>query len=1341
MHFESKIKPFESIFEIHASKIRVSLKIRFGMMKKILSIIAALILGASVSTGQKLSQPYTFKNIRIEKGLTSNTIQNGLQDSRGFIWICTKDGICRYNGSYAEIFDNDNYGLMSGRANAICEDRDGLIWFSTSHSNGWYDPETDRTGELFCSDTPIFCIKADLDGNIWFASTSVIIRYNKGTKEISRYPASLTNTIQTGAVNQDGEVWFTSLNGNLLHFSKQEDRFEELSIFSEEEKKSGACLTNIVPLGDGRLLASSNDGRVMKIDPTTGTSVTIARIPDRVRIKCLYVKDAGEYWLGSRQGLLICNSTDGLTKIIDGTEANSISDKSITCIFPDTEGNTWIGTSHGGMDICPTAGNRIIQLFTHTESNAIFGNVVQTINRDLSGNLWVGTEDSGLIRQMAGSNTIQDLSVLNNLPAMSYHCSLLAGQTMWMGTYRHGICVFNTGSGLLESRIDVPEGNCTVLYRTSDGSIYAGGFWGLAVYDAESGGFARIKEIDGMYVRALFEDSYHTLWVGTYGKGLWYRKENSRPFKHIPGTDEDKEGLRSEFVTSIFEDSAQNLYVATEGAGIAVSKIGSVTDFTYLNKKSGLLSDNGCTLAQDRSGKIWIGTSLGLVRYNPQSGLIEKAYVDNNGKGSNSFCYGACYQSPEGIIRMGTYSGMVEFDPASIVDYSEKAPLYITGIYCNDGQDVKRMTSEGKSAMFSDFITIDRKNAGIISFRFAAPCYSILSKLCYEYSLASSSGPKAGYITSENSVSFSALRPGRYTFNVRLIGSSSPEASKEIQIRIPEPFYASTAAIILYVLLSCFFSCAILYQLRKRSKNKEALKLAMLESAKQMEIYESKINFFTDITHEVRTPLTLIKMPIEKIIAEKEYTEASKEDLLTIKANTDRLLNLTNQLLDIKKIEKGNVKVRLAETDICLLAGKVSDYFKTAMKERNVKYEIMIPEKTMNIVTDPDFVEKILCNLLSNAVKYSKDATQLILDTCADAGKVIIKVNSNGDILSQTDAENIFKPFYQIKTVNSHITGHNGTGLGLPYAAGLAQTLGGRLYLDTSGNVWNSFVVELPLKSGTEEAEDVSAVSHDPSPSRDLARHQILVVEDSEDMNKYICKELAKDYGVLSASNGKAALEVLGSQKVDLVVSDIMMPVMDGCQLCNNIKKNLEFSHIPVILVSAAVGVETRIETLEVGADGYIEKPFSIELLKANIANLFKNREIAYNQFANSPLAHFNSTVVNRIDQDFMDELHNTVMESIADQDLNIESLTMLMHTSKSTLYRKVKANTGLNINEYIKICRLKKAAELLATNKHRINEVAYLTGFSSPSYFATSFQKQFQISPSAFVKNLGGKS
>ena len=271
------------------------------------------------------------------------------------------------------------------------------------------------------------------------------------------------------------------------------------------------------------------------------------------------------------------------------------------------------------------------------------------------------------------------------------------------------------------------------------------------------------------------------------------------------------------------------------------------------------------------------------------------------------------------------------------------------------------------------------------------------------------------------------------------------------------------------------------------------------------------------------------------------------------------------------------------------------------------------------------------------------------------------------------------------------------------------------------------------------DQEDISTSTEEnfSETDSDSRKHTILIVEDAAEMKHYLCKELSSEYNVLTASNGEEGMNLIKEQKIDLVVSDIMMPVMDGCQLCNFIKNDIEYSHIPVILLTAAVGVETRIETLEVGADGYIEKPFAIELLMANISNLFKNKEIAYRQFANSPLSHFNSLSFNNIEKAFMDKLHETIMKHMAEQDLGIDTLTTLLGTSKSTLYRKIKANTGLNTNEYIRICRLKKAAEMLSTQEYRINEVAYLVGFSSPSYFTTSFQKQFNISPSAFVKNL----
>ena len=337
------------------------------------------------------------------------------------------------------------------------------------------------------------------------------------------------------------------------------------------------------------------------------------------------------------------------------------------------------------------------------------------------------------------------------------------------------------------------------------------------------------------------------------------------------------------------------------------------------------------------------------------------------------------------------------------------------------------------------------------------------------------------------------------------------------------------------------------------------------------------------------------------------------------------------------------------------------------------------------------------------------------------------------------DAERLLEIFYQVGDSRKG----KGTGLGLPFARTLANLHNGKLFLDTGVRDFNSFVLELPvvqpenfsLEEEQPESDPVREI--DGVQDHDGSRHTLLLGEDSAEMREYLADELSDEYNVITAVNGQDAVEKLKEERIDLVISDIMMPVMDGCQLCNYVKTNMEYSHLPVLLLTAAVGMETRLQTLEVGADGYIEKPFPIELLRANIANLFKNREISYKQFTNSPLTHFNSVNTSKMDEEFMDKLHGIVMKHMAEQDLSIETLTGLIGTSKSTLYRKVKANTGLNINEYIRLCRLKQAAEMLSSQKYRINEVAYMVGFSSPSYFATSFQKQFNISPSAFVKNL----
>ena len=546
----------------------------------------------------------------------------------------------------------------------------------------------------------------------------------------------------------------------------------------------------------------------------------------------------------------------------------------------------------------------------------------------------------------------------------------------------------------------------------------------------------------------------------------------------------------------------------------------------------------------------------------------------------------------------------------------------------------------------------------------------------------------------------------------------------------------STAAVSFYVLLFIGGLAGLSLLIGQKRKRDKARQLAKITTKKEKEIYNAKINFFTNITHEIRTPLTLIKMPVDKIIASGAFNSSNEKDLRMIQANTDRLLNLTNQLLDMRKMENNEISMSFVKEDICAIVKKAERMFEQMAAEQHITINSEIPDTPIYIMCAKDSVFSIISNLLSNAIKYGNGLINTRLFLSEDQQSVTIAVQSNGEMIPEQDRENIFKLFFQREGAEK---GVHGTGIGLPYARTLANMHNGKLYLDENVSDMNSFVLELPVKQAEQiTIEHPQEETAEVLPEFDSSRHSILIVEDSSEMRNYLAKELSTEYNILTAANGADALEIAHKEKIDLVISDIMMPIMDGCELCNKIKSDSDLSHVPVILLTAAVGVETRIETLESGADGYIEKPFPIELLLSNITNLFRNKEISYKQFISKPLTHYNSVTASKVDQDYMDKVHEFIMKHISEPDLNIESLTMQIGTSKSSLYRKLKANTGLSINEYIRVCRLKQAAELLSSQKYKINEVAFMTGFSSPSYFATCFLKQFNITPSEFVKNLG---
>ena len=1289
-----------------------------------------LLAGLSGSLAQAAPYFY-FEHYTTHEGLPSNTIHCTFQDSFGFVWIGTRDGLTRFDGydfrSPGSQALNDITTLASVD---IAEDEDGLIWFSTSEGVGRYDPftgTTERIGRLGAGVS--FDLLPDGKGGIWLTGDK-IYRYDKATGEVKSY--STGNSFPRKLVIDSYDaVWAILADGSLYSFNKRRDGFEDTHF--------ALRLTDIEPAEGGQLLASTANGQVLLVG-TVNLNLTVKQIfslGDRKGYEIVQIleRKAGEYWIGTNYGIFIQNLNTGeLTHIrhLDA-DTHSLAANLITSLEKDRDGNVWIGTYYNGINIWEDKQDTFSLFYRNPTNSSMIGDIVRSIAADDDGNIWFCTEDGGLNFISSDGSRNESFELI---PGLNMQGITADGNDLWIHTFGSGVYRFDRIRHVVKKHYDVPRSSgCGLL--TSDGQLYTGTQGTLCVLDREQDRFVPADPSSREFVHCLYEDSRGNLWVGTYGDGFLCCDSGGNSLAHL--TVASDRGLTADRITSFFEDSRHRIWITTEGGGLCYTDPDpnlSNLRLHSLTRADGFSNNVTCAVAEDEDGILWVSTTRGIVRIDGETLRIRGYIQDRQQIMGAQFSYGASLMTRSGYIFLGNTQGLAVFSPGKIKKAAQNHALFITNIEASNAERTVRLHEEGRSTLRTERIRIKSRDASLLSISFATPDYSIFRQVTYAWTLRRG---KREFLSSpsstDNNASFTGLRPGRYTFDVAIVGSDEPEARQRLEFDIEAPALWSRTAKIIYVALFLSLLGLFIHEWEMKRRRDRARHLSKMENQKQKEIYDAKINFFTNITHEIRTPLTLIKMPLDKLIDEHNYTPESEKDLLTIQANTDRLLSLTNQLLDLRKMEQNEIKPVFLKEDLCAIVRKSCRYFEQMAEEQKITLLEDIPDQPFEVMCARDAVEKIVSNLLSNAVKYTQDRIELSLKPSADGKTAILRVDSNGAMIPARESEKIFEVFYQVGEERKS----KGTGLGLAFARTLAGLHNGKLYLDTAVRDRNSFVLELPVEQAQQiQMEDKKPEANEKrNPDFDSSRHTLLVVEDSAEMRAYLAGELSDEYNIITAANGQDAVDKLQEERIDLVVSDIMMPLMDGCQLCNYIKTNMEYSHLPVLLLTAAVGMETRLQTLEVGADGYIEKPFPIALLRANIASLFKNRDIAYKQFTDSPLTHFNSVNSSKMDEEFMEKLHGIVMKHMAEQDLSIETLTTLIGTSKSTLYRKVKANTGLNINEYIRLCRLKQAAEMLSSQKYRVNEVAYMVGFSSPSYFATSFQKQFNISPSAFVKNL----
>ena len=1309
---------------------------------------------------QSVEEHYYFKNLSIRNGLSQNTVNAILQDRKGFMWLGTKDGLNRYDGLSFRKFKHDAANPRSiGNSfiTSLYEDFNGNIWVGTDAGVYIYYPEKEAFEEFDCQslektriERSVSMIAGDKQGRVWIAvEAQGMFCYDARQKLLRNYPLSeISSNIKCFTFDSGGTLWL-GFYGDGLYYSK--DNLATVHPYgSPEDGKrefEGGVITKIVQGNYNCLYIGSVKEGVSELNLTSGQVRNLLAIDESgesIFCRDLLPYSDNELWIGTESGIYIYNLRTAQFIHLRASlyDSYSLSDNAIYALYKDREEGLWIGSYFGGVDYYPRQYTYFAKYYPKNIANSLHGKRVREFCRADDGTLWIGTEDGGL--NHFNPKTKEFHFFEPSAGFTNIHGLCMDGSHLWVGTFSKGLRVIDTRTGVVlrtytegHTPHSLNDNSIFSICRTSAGEIYLGTLFGLLRYNRTQDNFDRIPELNGKFVYDIKEDSYGNLWLATYANGAYCYDVSVRRWKNYVFDAEDEKSLPYDKVLSVFEDSYRQIWLTTQGGGFCLFHPDTET-FTRYGLKDGLPNDVVYQIVEDDDRFLWLTTNNGLVRFDPKT-MEMKVFSTANGLPTNQFNYRSGFKDEAGNIYLGCINGFVAFDPRTFAENRQVPAVAITDfLLFNKEVPVGETDSPLKSSItFSDkvVLTADQNS---FSFRIAALSYQAprMNKLMYKLE-----GFDEGWLTIGESplVTYSNLGYGDYVFKVKASNSDGVwnEQETSLHLSILPPFYLSGWAYCFYVLF--FMGClvCVIFYFKRRNYRKQHRQMEMLEQEKEREVYHAKIDFFTNVAHEIRTPLTLIKGPLENIILKKEVDSETKEDLYIMKQNTERLLNLTNQLLDFRKTETRGFRLNFTECDVVAVLRETYLRFTSLAKQKGLDFILELPQECFMADVNQEALTKIISNLLNNGVKYASTYLRISLET--DEKVFHIRTFNDGEMIPDTMKEEIFKPFVRLDKEDEVTTG---TGIGLALSRSLAELHQGSLMMEKGEEV-NCFCLTLPVNQDstiTLSAENVSQVEENScgweqeETDTKEKKPMILVVEDNPDMLAFIRKQLTTEYSVLTAMNGIEALAVLDNHYVNLVVSDVMMPQMDGFELCKTIKSDLSYSHIPVVLLTAKTNIQSKIEGLELGADAYIEKPFSVEYLLANISSLIHNREKLRQTFAKSPFVAANTMALTKADEEFIWKLNDIIQANLHNPEFSMEDMADALKMSRSSFYRKIKGVLDLSPNEYLRLERLKQAAQLLKEGKSRVNEICYTVGFNSPSYFSKCFLKQFGVLPKDFI-------
>lgn len=1326
---------------------------------------------------------YNVQQLGMKEGLSNNYVVSIAQDKKGFMWFATEEGLNKFDGSrfipyYKEL--GNNQSINGNELNCLLDDpNDSILWIGTQRAgiNAYnYADQTFRSyrhdekdsSSLITDD--ITKIVASADGNLWICTfwkgidyfdkeKGKFIHYN--TETIAGFPS---DHIWSLAEDKAGQIYVGHVNDGLSIISATEMTVKKKYKHNSKDPNSipGNEVTCIYKDKNEHIWVGTNNGLALFM-PKLERFIALGNIYKELsyRIHDIKLVNENQLWIALEfGGIAIIDLSQALFQsfnnlqfsVIKGNNMpNGLSNPSIRCLQQDSFGNIWAGSWGGGINFIP----QVPQLFNHysytpnsLNINTLTNKIALSLCTDTNDNLWIGTDGGGINvfknkKRIAEYNTSN--SKLSSNIIQAAFCDSKGG--LWFGTFHNGISHYNPKTKQFQPILSQELGHRDIrfFYESKNGDLWVATSEGIVIIDKDSPTVKKQYNLENNLTRCIFQDSNERTWIGFFGAGLGVYDRNMQLIRLFNVDNQ----FPSNTINSIFQDSRQRIWIATgEGLVCFHSPDENIHSYQIYQRDNGLANSHIHAITEDKEGNIWFSTNKGISCMSHKTKeCYNFDYRDNLPSGcfnSRSMAWGK-----DGNLYFGSIDGVCQFRPETVLQEQEAPLAVINSIEISTmgaslKDNVQNIILDG-----SPNITLNHKQNDF-RIRFNILNYHLVNQVEYAYMLKGLND--SWYpLTNSTGATFRNLEPGNYTFKVktRIRNQKWPEDVTTLKIDILPPIWLTWWAITGYVILSVLFVLYILNLYNKHLKTQSLYKLEKQNHEKEQELNNERLRFYTNITHELRTPLTLILGPLEDLKKENSLSAKDAQKISTIHQSSLRLLGLINQLLEFRKTETQNRKLMVSKGNLSNLATEIGLRFKELNRNPKVTFTLDVQPATY-IYYDADILTIILNNLLSNATKYTSEGEiKLVLKEITENNirYIEISVKDTGHGIGTDDLPHIFNRYYQVKGKHQA----SGTGIGLALVKSLADLHEGNIQVEST--IGKGTIFRFRLKSDNTypnalHLENTSkAILHetfdDETENQNISDQKpiILVIEDNDDIREYITNSLSDNYHVISATNGKEGLDLVLTHTPDLIISDIMMPVMNGIELCREIKKDMRSCHIPIILLTAKDSLQDQKEGYDNGADSYLTKPFSASMLHSRIENILENRKKIIRHFnitsSKEPVTIEEYTQPHNLDNEFLQKINQLIEERLESEKIDIGYLSDKMCMSSSTLYRKMKALTGISTNEYIRKARMQYAKKFLEEGKYNISEITYKVGMNSLFYFRQCFKEEFGCTPTEYLRSI----